>query len=47
MVLSSLLTADVLSYSSVGWYIDESVLLFQYICFIHAEGTTSFFLLTC
>jgi hypothetical protein len=31
-VLSSLFTADVLSYSSVGWYGDESVLLAQSVC---------------
>ena len=29
MVLSSLFIADVLSYSSVGWYGDEYVLLAQ------------------
>jgi hypothetical protein len=32
MVLSNLLSADVLSYSSVGWYGDESVLLVQSVC---------------
>jgi hypothetical protein len=31
-VLSNLFIADVLSYSSVGWYDDESVLLAQSVC---------------
>jgi hypothetical protein len=29
MVLSNLFIADVLSYSNVGWYDDESILLVQ------------------
>jgi hypothetical protein len=32
MVLSNLIITDVLSYSSVGWYDDESVLLAQSVC---------------
>jgi hypothetical protein len=31
MMLSSPFIADVLSYSSVGWYDDESVLLAQFV----------------
>jgi hypothetical protein len=41
-VLSSLFIADVLSYSSVGWYGDESVLLAQPVCLCGLGGTTSF-----
>jgi hypothetical protein len=41
-VLSSLFIVDVLSYSSVGWYDDESVLLAQYVCLCGLGGTTSF-----
>jgi hypothetical protein len=32
MVLSSLFITDVLSYSSVGWYGNESILLAQFVC---------------
>jgi hypothetical protein len=32
MALFSLLIADVLSHSSVGWYDNESILLVQYVC---------------
>jgi hypothetical protein len=32
MVLPGLTIADVLSYSCVGWYDNESVLLAQFIC---------------
>jgi hypothetical protein len=32
VLLSNLLIADVLSYSSVGWYDDESVILAQSVC---------------
>jgi hypothetical protein len=42
MVLSSLFITDVLSYSSVGWYGDESVLLAQPVCLCGLGGTTSF-----
>jgi hypothetical protein len=42
MVLSSLFIADVLSYSSVGWYNDESILLAQSGCLCGLGGTTSF-----
>jgi hypothetical protein len=41
-VLSSLFIADVLSYSSVGWYDDESVLLVQSVCLCGLGDTTSF-----
>jgi hypothetical protein len=41
-VLSSLFIADLLSYSSVGRYGDESLLLAQSICLFGLEGTTSF-----
>jgi hypothetical protein len=41
-VLSSLFIVDVLSYSSVGWYDDESVLLAQVVCLCGLGGTTSF-----
>jgi hypothetical protein len=41
-VLSSLFIIDVLSYSSVGWYSDESVLLAQSICLCGLGDTTSF-----
>jgi hypothetical protein len=32
MVLSSLFIVDVLSYSSLGWYDDESILLVESAC---------------
>jgi hypothetical protein len=41
-VLSSLFIVDVLSYSSVGWYGDESILLAQSGCLCELGGTTSF-----
>jgi hypothetical protein len=47
MVLSSLFIADLLSYSNVGWYNDESVLLAQSVYLFGPEGITSFCLLTC
>jgi hypothetical protein len=46
MVLSSVFIADALSYSTVRWYDDESVLLAQICLLIQAGGTTSFCLLT-
>jgi hypothetical protein len=42
VVLSSLFITDVLSYTSVGWYDDESVLLAQSVCLCGLGGTTSF-----
>jgi hypothetical protein len=47
MVLSCLLIADMLAYSSVRWYDDEFVLLDKSICLFRLVGTTSFYLLTC
>jgi hypothetical protein len=49
MMLSNLVIADVLSYSysSLGWYNDESVFICPIRLLIQAGGTTSFFLLTC
>jgi hypothetical protein len=47
MVLPGLSIADVLSYSSVGWYDNESVLLTQFVCLFGLVGTTSFCLSTC
>jgi hypothetical protein len=42
MVLPGLSITDLLSYSSVGWYDDESVLLAQSVCLFGLGGTTSF-----
>jgi hypothetical protein len=47
MVFFDLFIADVLSYSSVGWYGDEYVLLAQSVYLFELGGTTSFCLLTC
>jgi hypothetical protein len=41
-VLSSLFISDVLSYSSVGWCGDESILQAQPVCLCGLGGTTSF-----
>jgi hypothetical protein len=43
MVLSSLFIANVLSYSSVGQYDDESVLLVQSVYLFKARGHHKFF----
>jgi hypothetical protein len=45
MVRPDLSIADVLSYSCVGWYVDEFILLAQYGCLFGLRGTTSFCLL--
>jgi hypothetical protein len=42
MVLSSLFIADVLSYSNVGWYHDESVLLAQSV-YLFGLGASKFY----
>jgi hypothetical protein len=47
MVLSSLFIADVLSYSNVGWYDKESVLLAQSVYLFRLGDNTSLCLLTC
>jgi hypothetical protein len=48
MLLSSLFIADVLSYSNVGWYGDDSILLAQSVyLFGLGHRTTSSCLLTC
>jgi hypothetical protein len=47
MALLCLSIADMLSYSSVGWYGDESALLAQSVCLFELRGTISFCILTC
>jgi hypothetical protein len=47
MVFSGLFIVDVLSYSIVGWYVDESVLLAQSVYLFELGSTISFCLLKC